>query len=85
MALIGMGEAAKRLHITTNSARRALQNAHVPLTMISNRCYTVDESDLETFMLLGGANRSKGRPRKGAMLQSISAERQGKSERKSEQ
>lgn len=59
-----MGEAAKRLGVTSNSARRALQQAGVPLVAISSRAYVVDEVDLQAFIERVGGQRSKGRPRK---------------------
>ena len=62
--MIGMGEAGKRMGVTSNSARRALQNAGVSLVPISTRAYVVDENDLETYMRARAGNRSRGRPRK---------------------
>ena len=64
MTLIGMGEAGKRLGVTSNSARRALQNAGIPLTVISTRSYAVEEADLQILIDKRGTNPGPGRPRK---------------------
>lgn len=63
MGLIGMTEAGRRLGVTSNSARRALQNADVPLTIISARSYAVDETDLQAF-IDKRVGYKFGRPRK---------------------
>ena len=65
MALIGMGEAGRRLGVTSNSARRALQNANVPLVKISDRVHAIEETDLEAFVKKRGESPGTGRP-KGA-------------------
>jgi hypothetical protein len=64
MVFLGMGEAAKRIGVTANSARRALQNACIPLTPISSRAYVVEESVLADFIVSRGGRVGKGRPRK---------------------
>lgn len=62
MKLIGMTEAGKRMGITGNSARRALQKANVPLVQLNARTFAVTEAALAKFM---ASRPTKGRPRKG--------------------
>lgn len=46
-----MGEAAKRMGLANaTSARRSLQNAGVPLTVISARSFAVDEAHLAAYV-----------------------------------
>ena len=46
-----MGEAAKRMGLANaTSARRSLQNAGLPLVVISARSFAVEESALATYM-----------------------------------
>jgi hypothetical protein len=65
MAEIGMGEAAKRLNMSTQmSARRALTRAGITLRPISTRAYVVDEADLERYIAEHGTSTGRGRPSK---------------------
>jgi hypothetical protein len=65
MALIGMGEAAKRAKVSgTNAIRIALVNAKVPLVRISDRAFAVEESDLRAFIDARGGELRPGRPKK---------------------
>lgn len=66
MALIGMGEAARRAGVSQASAiRTGLINAGVPLVRISPRAYVVEESDLAAYVEARGGTLRPGRP-KGA-------------------
>ena len=60
MGLIGMGEAARRIGVRPNSARRSLQNAGVPLVEISSRSYAVDEEAFEAFVKARCGNFARG-------------------------
>jgi hypothetical protein len=62
MVLIGMAKAGELLGVGPNSARRALQNADVPLVQISSRCYLVEDSDAEAYVKVRGKSPKKGRP-----------------------
>ena len=65
MAEIGMGEAAKRLNMTSHlGARRALLRAGITLRPISTRAYVVDEADLERYIAEHGVSKGRGRPKK---------------------
>ncbi len=64
MAVIGMGEAARRLGMTTpNAALRALRAAGVPLVAISTRANVVEEADLAAFIAQRPPGyKGRGRP-----------------------
>jgi hypothetical protein len=65
MALLGMPDAAKRIGVSSgNTARRALQNAGVPLVEINKRAMAVEESDLEAFIEARAGYSGFGRPKK---------------------
>ena len=57
-----MTEAGKRLGVTSNSARRALQNAGVPLVAVTARTYVVSEEDFEAFATQRQGYAGRGRP-----------------------
>jgi hypothetical protein len=62
-----MPEAAKRMKIASgNSARRALQNAGVPLVRINGRAMAIEEADLDAFIKQRADYSGFGRPRKKA-------------------
>lgn len=51
MALIKMGQAARRAAVgSTNTIRRALQAAGIPLVTLSPGAYAVEEADLDRFL-----------------------------------
>jgi hypothetical protein len=62
MGTIGMSEAARRMGVAPNSARRSLQNAGVPLIVISARAYAVDEEVLAAFLKTRPEYKGRGRP-----------------------
>lgn len=65
MELLGMPEAARRMGVSTLSARRALLNAGVPLIKINERAYAIKEEDLTAFIAARQAvgYSGRGRPR----------------------
>jgi hypothetical protein len=64
MALIGMSEAAKRAGLSgPGPMRTSLQNAGVPLVVISANSFAVEEADLEAYIASRGGALKPGRPR----------------------
>lgn len=60
--LIGMPEAARRLGVSSTSARRALLNAGVPLVHINARALAVSERDLAALVASRAGYAGRGRP-----------------------
>jgi hypothetical protein len=63
MELLGMPEAARRMGVSTLSARRALLNAGVPLIRVNERAYAVTAENFAAFLAARQAVGYKGRGR----------------------
>lgn len=66
MALIGMPEAARRLGVHPDAAKRTLVNAGVALVQINAKAYAVEEAAVARLIAEREARgiRGRGRPRK---------------------